>query len=1042
MSLKEIPAGQSAPNLQRPAHAIDHAKVVAETGANAIDGLTSAEAAERLQRHGRNVLDNTGGVQSLEILIRQVANPMNLVLLLAMAASFGIRAWIEGGVVSAVIFLNIVIGFFQEYRAESILDSLKSLSFPTAVIIRDGKTVTVPTADVVVGDIVEMKMGDTVPADVRLIEAVNFETDEALLTGESLPVRKDADEVYDVDTGAGDRLNVAYSSTTITKGRAKGVVYAIGMKTEIGLIAASLQQKRVSRTAQRLGDNEKRPHKIAKAWGSIALDSIKAFFGLNVGTPLQQRMARLAIFLFGTAILCTIIVLAANKFKSSQEVIIYAVATGLSMIPASLLVVLTITLAAGTNQMAKRHVIVRNPKSLEALGAVTDICSDKTGTLTQGKMVARNAWIPSIGTYSVDTGSEPFNPQLGTVYLSQGTPDSLALNNSGLGDVEDAGTSTERNAQLGKFLDVASLANLAEVHQNEESKWVARGDPTEIAIQVFASRFGWNRNTLLGSGWRHVAEFPFDSGVKKMSVVFANKDGESYVFTKGAVEKIVASSTTVHLNKEGVISMTDDLRNEILKNMEALAGMGLRVLALASKRYHEEIIPSQERRDEIESQLEFQGLIGLYDPPRPESKGSVEQCHKAGVTVHMVTGDHPKTARAIAEEVGILPSASEVALLSRDVSDSLVMTATHFDGLTDEQIDALPALPLVVARCAPSTKVRMIEALHRRGKFCAMTGDGVNDSPSLKHADVGIAMGQSGSDVAKAASDIVLTDDNFASILNAVEEGRRMFDNIQKVLCHLLAQNLAQAVTLLIGLVFKDASGTSVFPIAPVEIMWIITVTGGTPDMGLGFEKAAPDILTRPPVGQQGIFSLEIIIDMIVYGVWIGALCLSSFTLVLYGFNKNDENPLGFNCNNEYTPQCDAVFRARATCFVCLMWFLLFLAWELVDLRRSFFYLHASDVAAGEQVKKRKVFTQWAVDIWGNRFLFWAVIVGFFSVFPVLYIPVVNTRVFKHKGITWEWGIAFVAFFLFFAGVEAWKWLKRAWFRRQAARQRNAAGSA
>ncbi|KAK6496267.1 Na+ ATPase [Arthrobotrys musiformis] len=960
-----------------------------------------------------------------------------------MAASFGIKAWIEGGVVSAVIFLNIVIGFFQEYRAESILDSLKSLSFPTAVVIRDGKTVTVPTTDVVVGDIVEMKMGDTVPADVRLIEAVNFETDEALLTGESLPVRKDADEVYDADTGAGDRLNVAYSSTTITKGRAKGVVYAIGMKTEIGLIAASLQQKRSSRTAQRLGEDEKRPHKVLKAWSSIILDSIKAFFGLNVGTPLQRRMARLAIFLFGTAILCTIIVLAANKFSSSQEVIIYAVATGLSMIPASLLVVLTITLAAGTNQMAKRHVIVRNPKSLEALGAVTDICSDKTGTLTQGKMVARKAWIPSIGTYSVDTGSEPFNPQLGTVYLSQNAPSSLAADDSSLGDTEDAGTSIGRNSQLGKFLDVAALANLAEVHQNDEGKWVARGDPTEIAIQVFSSRFGWNRNELLGSGWRHVAEFPFDSGVKKMSVVFANKAGESYVFTKGAVEKIVASCTTVRLNREEmIVTMTDDIREGILKNMEALAGMGLRVLALASKRYHEEIIPSQERRDEIESQLEFQGLIGLYDPPRPESKGSVEQCHKAGITVHMVTGDHPKTARAIAEEVGILPSASEVALLSRDVSDSLVMTASQFDGLTDDQIDALPALPLVVARCAPSTKVRMIEALHRRERFCAMTGDGVNDSPSLKHADVGIAMGQSGSDVAKAASDIVLTDDNFASILNAVEEGRRMFDNIQKVLCHLLAQNLAQAVTLLIGLVFKDASGISVFPITPVQIMWVFTITGGTPDMGLGFEKAASDILTRPPVGRQGLFTIEVMIDMIVYGVWIGALCLSSFTLVLYGFNHNEGNQLGFNCNNEYTPQCDAVFRARATCFVCLMWFLLFLAWELVDLRRSFFYLHASDAADGEKMKKRKVFTQWAVDIWRNRFLFWAVIVGFGSVFPVLYIPVVNTRVFKHKGITWEWGVAFVAFFLFFLGVEAWKWLKRAWFRRQAARQRATTGSA
>jgi Na+-exporting ATPase len=960
-----------------------------------------------------------------------------------MAVSFGIQSWIEGGVVAAVILLNVVVGFFQEYSAEKTMDSLRSLSSPTATVVRGGEAMVVPSGEVVPGDLIEVKMGDTIPADIRLIEAKNFETDEALLTGESLPVRKREHATFDDNTGPGDRLNVAYSSSTVTKGRAKGIVFATATFTEIGAIASALNQKeRRVRPVKRKANGKAGPHRYLEAYTLTLGDALGRFLGVNVGTPLQRKLSKLAMLLFGVAVVCAIIVLGANKFHTSQAVIIYAVATGLSMIPASLVVVLTITMAAGTKRMVQRHVIVRNLKSLEALGAVTDICSDKTGTLTQGKMVARGAWIPGIGTYTVElTSSEPFNPTKGDIRFEAREPHEINFRPRSDKEQEAA---TEKGAvyspadllassksRLQEFLTVASLANVATVFE-KEGAWVARGDPTEIAIQVFASRFGKNRlDVMKETGgntpeWVEVAEFPFDSDVKRMSVIMKhNTTGDQFAFTKGAVERVIRVCTKyctddVPKGEVAEAEMTDKFREQILSNMEVFAGLGLRVLALASRKLDPAMGASEDTdRNEVEKDLTFLGLIGLYDPPRPESAPAVRECHEAGISVHMLTGDHPETAKAIAIEVGILPKAMN--RVSADIASAMVMTASAFDALSDDEVDKLPVLPLVIARCAPSTKVRMIDALHRRNKFVAMTGDGVNDSPSLRRADVGIAMGQAGSDVAKDASDIVLTDDNFASIVAAIEEGRRIFDNIQKFVLHVLAENLAQAGTLLVGLAFKDASSLSVFPLAPVEIVWIIMITSGLPDMGLGFERAVPDIMRRPPHSlKMGIFTFEFLIDMVVYGLWVAALCLTSFVLRVYVWGNGN---LGENCNDYYSDQCETVFRARATTFACLTWFSLFLAWEVVDMRRSFFRM---------QPGSKLYFTQWFHDVWRNKFLFWAILFGFVSLFPTLYIPVINHAVFKHTGISWEWGIVFVAAVLFFAGVEAWKWAKRVYFRRKA----------
>ncbi|KAL8347539.1 hypothetical protein RB601_003056 [Gaeumannomyces tritici] len=1020
-------SGQSNKPLSRPAHALTSEEAIEELKANAEEGLSVDEAKKRLEQYGRNEFGEQKGVQPLQIFIAQVANAMTLVLILAMAASFGIESWIEGAVVAAVITLNISVGFQQELKAAKTMDSLRSLSSPTAQAVREGRNTTVPTVEIVPGDMVELKTGDTIPADVRIIEAVNFETNEALLTGESLPVRKETAKTYEDDTGPGDRLNVAYSSSTVTKGRARGIVFATGMFTEIGQIAAALRGKDSKRRpVKRKEDGTAGPHRYMQAWTLTLTDAIGRFLGVNVGTPLQRKLAKLAVVLFGTALICAIIVLGANQFNTVQEVVIYAVTTGVSMLPASLVVVLTITMAAGTKRMVQRNVIVRNLKSLEALGGVTNICSDKTGTLTQGNMVVRKAWIPGQGTYSVHKTGEPFNPTVGSIGLRPEQPRDInfrAPDAEGTPFAEgEAVKKVQESELLRNYLTIASLANLATVHQTKEGEWHARGDPTEIAIQVFATRFNWNRLLLSGEGnrWRQLAEFPFDSDVKKMSVIFEDTEtDETFLFTKGATERVIPSCPDIQMGDK-IVPLTKEIEKEILANLEALARLGLRVLSLASKRNLGKVDSHGElERKDFEHDLVFHGLVGLYDPPRQESAPSVRMFHQAGVSVHMLTGDHPETARAIAIEVGILPS--RMGEISADVAKTMVMAASDFDKLTDDEIDRLKRLPLVVARCAPNTKVRMIEALHRRKRFVAMTGDGVNDSPSLKRADVGIAMGEAGSDVAKEASDIILTDDNFASILNAVEEGRRMFDNIQKFVLHVLACNVAQAATLLIGLVFKDESGLSVFPLSPVEVMWIIMITSGLPDMALGFEVAAPDILDRPPQDMKaGIFTWELMLDMVVYGVWTAALCLGTFVLIMFQWGDGD---FGENCNTTYSDRCDTVFRARATTFAALTWFALFLAWEMLNMRRSFFRM---------QPKSKKYFTQWFFDVWCNKVLFWAVVAGFITIFPLMYIPVINTVVFKHAPITWEWGVVFVDSLLFFLGCESWKWAKRVYFRRQA----------
>ena len=745
-------------------------------------GLSHAEAQSRLQFYGPNKVEGAEGLSLWKILLRQVSNSLTFVLIIVMAISFGIDDYIEAGVITAVICLNIVVGFWQDYGAEKTIESLKNLTAPEATVTRNGMTdIRVKAVGLVPGDIVQLSVSSIVPADIRLVDGVNVFTNEAFLTGESIPVEKTPFRKFEDDELAtGDRTNLAFSGSEITSGRCRGIVVATAMETEVGKIAHMLRQKKTEGP-----QSQSSFRRFAKRF----VDGLKTILGL-VGTPLQITLSKFALLLFGLAILLAIIVFSVNKWQISGEVLIYGICVAVAVIPESLIAVLTITIAVGGQAMAKANVITRVQSAIEAVGGVTNICSDKTGTLTQGRMVTKKALIPGVGIFSVDAITDPYSPRSGNVFLDgerlrldDYVPNTAATrflrtialcNNSKVQPSLDStsGYPNEKKTTFDRVtsdddrdtdastIQSASRPSTTIMQGLSTGPWMAHGEPTEIALHVLASRFGMGKEDLLSTLDIHLAtEFSFDSSVKKMTVVYKdNHTGNMDVYTKGAADFMVT-----------VLNSSEQEKENILQAAEGMANDGLRVLCIAHKSLP--VGTNVQKRQIVENNLDFIGLVAIYDPPRLETKGAVRECKVAGITVHMLTGDHPGTARAIAKDVEIIGDCTP---------PSAVMVARDFDRMSDEQIDAMEALPLVIARCSPKTKVKMVQALHRRGLFCVMTGDGVNDSPALKQANVGMAMG-TGSDVAKDAAEMVLTDDNFASIVKAVEEGRRLFDNIQKV---------------------------------------------------------------------------------------------------------------------------------------------------------------------------------------------------------------------------------------------------------------------
>ncbi|KAI3661801.1 hypothetical protein MP638_003809 [Amoeboaphelidium occidentale] len=981
-----------------------HCKSVAEVQSilktDTNKGLTTDDVQNRLAQFGLNQLE-THNSKWWKILLAQFVNAMTLVLLIAMIVSFVQDKLVEAVVIVIVIITNSTVGFLQEFNAEKTMESLKNMSSPTAKVIRNISEVeTIPARDLVPGDVVMLEEGDTCPADLRLVKVFHLKMDEALLTGESVPIEKDIKESKAENESIGDRKNLAYASSTVNTGRGVGIVVRTGMNTEIGKIAAQLKKSEDS--------------------------------SLSTKTPAQRSLMMLAYFLFGVVIILCIIVFSVNKWNITPGVASYAIAVSIAVIPEGLIAVMTITMALGTKKMATRKAIVRKLTALEALGSITNICSDKTGTLTQGKMVARKAFVYGEGYY--DISGDGYRPVGGFKLFGEN------MRPKNVPDIE----TKDMSSDLKEYLKCGSLCNLSVIKRKGISKkdessavrlnlaqhipfnesfsatnveeWEAFGDPTEAAINVMA----WKADMAQEAFTKPVGEEPplytltqefgFDSSLKRMSMVYQdNRTKKFEVFAKGAVETILNLSNS---NKNGEFAdpeVKGKFSNEILQVADDMAERGLRVLAMAKRTLAEQ--SEQEilalSRAAVEKDLTFLGLVGIYDPPRNESAAAIKECRAAGITIHMLTGDHHKTAETIAREIGIIPVVAE---------EGAVMKAVDFDAMTDEQMDALPELPSVIARCSPATKVKMVDALKRRHLNVAMTGDGTNDAPSLKKADVGIAMGLAGSDVAKSASDIVLTDDNFATIVKAIYEGRRIFANMQKFVLQLMSTNVAQVITLIIGLAFVDQSGSSIYPMSAVQILFLNMITSTPPAIALGVERGSQDLMRIAPraatVKGAGIFTAELMIDIAFYGFFMGCFTLGAFSLSLFG--NGGANPLGNDCNSGvYNPTCEFVYRARGTAFITMVLIILIHGYNCRHLRQS--------IITGKDYGGFK-------KIMSNRMLFWGVVVGVVLSIPTLYIPFINDQVFKQLPISWEWGpiIGFLVLFLTIA--ELYKLFKRRYY--------------
>jgi Ca2+-transporting ATPase len=880
--------------LPKTPHCLPARTVVDGLVSDVTNGLTAGEAEARLSAYGPNQLKGAPEIPWWKRLLEQFENFLVIILLVATVIS--VIEWVlqdpretalpyEAIVILAIVILNALLGFFQEARAERSVRALMDLAAPEATVVRDGERQRVPAHTLVPGDIVLVEAGDKIPADARLIEDANLQTDEAPLTGESMPVAKDAQPV-DADIGIGDRRNMLYSGTVATYGRGRAVVVATGMATEVGRIAGLLEEA------------EREP------------------------TPLQQELdrtgRRLTVVMLG---ICAL-VFAAGLLSTTElslnvvlSLFLFAVALAVAAIPEALPAIVTVGLSLGVRRMAAAHAIVRKLPAIETLGAATVICSDKTGTLTRNEMTVRAIY--AAGSL-IDVGGSGYTPD---------------------GDLTIGGKPASENkpasAALERVLLAAALANDATLTRTDD-RWRVQGDPTEGALLV-ASRKGRILDSTLAR-FSRFAEIPFTSERKRHTTLHldSEKQDEVQVFVKGAPEILLAKCRHT-LGPDGIVPLYDAERAELSEQNDALAAQAFRTLAIATRTVRasdlgidpvaivNRTVGDFEVPESVEDDLILLGFVGMIDPPRSEVKAAVATAREAHIRTVMITGDHPATAEAIARELEIFEEGTRI------------LTGNDLRRMNDAEFDSIVEDVRVFARVDPEHKLKIVSALQRKGHIVAMTGDGINDAPALKTANIGIAMGITGTDVSKEAADMVLTDDNFASIVKAIEEGRGVYDNIQKYLIYLLSTNSGELLTMFAGVMLAGVFGlvsadAGLFlPLLAAQLLWINLITDGPPALALGVDPKGRDVMRRRPRRQgSGVLLTE---DWIRLGC-VGLLMMTGTVGILDAYYPGGLFTL-FARGPEPNEYDEA--HSRTAAFTTLMMYQLFDVYNCRSRRRSAF---------------------------------------------------------------------------------------------------------
>lgn len=805
-------------------------------------GLSAREAHRRLAQYGPNELQEIGGISPLRIFLTQLRSPLILVLVVAAGIAAAIGEALDASVILAIVILSAVFGFVQEYRAERSIEALRKLAAPAATVVREGERLSIPSKDLVPGDVVLLEVGSKVPADVRLLTATNLETNEASLTGESVPVTKQIESLEGA-VYVGDRSNMGFMGTSVERGRGQGLVAATGMETELGKIAGLVQAEPVEET------------------------------------PLQRRLGRLAAQIGIGVLVAAVIIFLVGLSRLFDILLMFLTAVSLAVaaIPEGLPAVVTITLALGLQRMAKRHALIKRLSAAETLGSATVIASDKTGTLTRGEMNVRRI-VTLTSQYDV----------VGPGFVPKGR---FLRDGQEVDPLEDP--------TLALLLKAAVLNNDAALIQ-EDGTWTVLGDTTEGTLIVAGARAGLGKEALEEEEPR-VGEIGFDSERKRMTTI--HRGARTVAYVKGAPEVLLDRSTHALVAEE--MELDSGQRERIREVNREMAGQALRVLGLAYRVLPDDLETFEE--DTVEHDLVFLGLVGMMDAPRRDAIQAVHQAKRSGIRVIMITGDHRLTATSVAHEMGIMEDGDEV--LTGDEMERLS------DGKLYEAADHVQAY----ARVSPHHKVRILDALKRRGHIAAMTGDGVNDAPALKRADIGVAMGITGTDVAREASDMVLTDDNFASIVEAVREGRGIFDNIRKFVGYLLSANAGEVLVVFLGvLLFVQPELVPV--LLPIQILWINLVTDGLPALALGVDPIAKDVMDRPPKPRrESPLNREMAVAIVGVGLVMGFFGLLAFQLVLAG---------------QPTLSPELVRRARTVVFTFIVVFELLFVFSIRSLRQ------------------------------------------------------------------------------------------------------------